>query len=69
MAEDSLAQRIEAVEQRLMRLQEHARAKPEQQSLLAGAVQNLALALDGLRAARDEPIGRAVSLVPGRGEG
>ena len=54
MAEDSLAQRIEAVEQRLMRLQEHARAKPEQQSLLAGAVQNLALALDGLRAARDE---------------
>lgn len=54
MAEDSLSQRIEAVEQRLQSLREHAQATPEQQPLLDAAAEDLALALDGLRAARDE---------------
>ncbi len=54
MAEDSLAQWIEAVEQRLKSLRERTQATPEQQPLLAAAVEDLALALDGLRAARDE---------------
>jgi PAS domain S-box-containing protein len=54
MAEDSLTQRIEAVEQRLQSLRGHAQAMPEQQPLLAAAAEDLALALDALRAARDE---------------
>ncbi|MEJ2734389.1 MAG: PAS domain S-box protein [Anaerolineae bacterium] len=54
MAGDSLAERIEAVEQRLQSLREHAQAMPVQQPVLAAAARDLALALDGLRAARDE---------------
>ena len=54
MAGDSLAERIEAVEQRLQSLREHVQAMPEQQPLLAAAAEDLGLALDGLRAARDE---------------
>jgi PAS domain S-box-containing protein len=53
MAEDTLVVRIESVEQRLQSLREHAQAAPEQ-PLLAAAVQDLALALDGLKAGRDE---------------
>jgi PAS domain S-box-containing protein len=54
MAGDSLAERIETAEQRLQSLREHAQASPEQQPLLAAAAEDLALALDELRAARDE---------------
>jgi PAS domain S-box-containing protein len=53
MAEDTLVVRIESVEQRLQSLREHAQAAPEQ-PLLAAAAQDLALALDGLKAGRDE---------------
>jgi hypothetical protein len=45
MAGDSLTQRIEAVEQRLKSLREHAQATPEQQALLAAAAEDHALAL------------------------
>jgi PAS domain S-box-containing protein len=54
MAGDSLAERIEVAEQRLERLREHAQATPERQPLLAAAAEDLALALDALRVARDE---------------
>jgi PAS domain S-box-containing protein len=54
MSADRLAERIEAVEQRLRSLREHAQATPEQQPLLDTAAEDLGLALDGLRAARDE---------------
>jgi PAS domain S-box-containing protein len=54
MARDSLTQRIKAVEQQLQSLREHAQATPEQQPLLDAAAEDLALALDRLRAARDE---------------
>ena len=53
MAGNILSQRIEAAEHRLQSLQEHAWAEPEQ-PLLAAAANDLALALDELRAARDE---------------
>jgi PAS domain S-box-containing protein len=54
MAEDVLAQRIEAVEQHLQRLRDRAQARPKQQPLLDPAVEDLALALDSLQAARHE---------------
>ena len=49
MAGDSLTQRIEAVEQRLKSLREHAQATPEQQPLLAAAAEDLALVLGSFR--------------------
>ncbi len=54
MAGDILDERLEAVEQRLQSVREYAEATPEQQPLLAMAMKDLALALDGLRAAHDE---------------
>jgi hypothetical protein len=45
VAGDSLTQRIEAVEQRLKSLREHAQATPEQQPRLAAPAEDLALAL------------------------
>ncbi len=54
MAGDSLSQQVEALEQQLQSLHELAQAAPEQ-PLLAAAAEDLALALDGLRAVRDGP--------------
>jgi PAS domain S-box-containing protein len=53
MAGNSLAERIEAVEQRLQSLREGARAVPEEPLLPAEVVEDLAFALDELQAARD----------------
>jgi len=53
MAEDIVSHRINALEHQLQSWQQRTRAAPEQ-PLLAEAAHDLALALDGLRAAHDE---------------
>jgi PAS domain S-box-containing protein len=54
MGGDSLTRRIASVERRLESLRARSEQAPEQWSLLAPAVEDLTLALDGLRAARGE---------------